>query len=482
MFCKFCGNKIPETSIFCAFCGKKVDYYKLELEDITEKQLPDKPLEKTDNLFDINQLRILIGIYLGWFLINFIFLIINWNSGDIDYFWPIQSESLFEEYDFSEFLLYTISPLFIYAMLILFGFKKINVQRDKSRYDETYKMDYLAVTYGISLIVIWFILMVILRLVDDPESVRPILLITLLLLRIAATSYIVSQAKKLNRDQTAWGFFAFFIPVLALIIIGFKRKLKLLISESDLKKKNIINYLDSAKESNLLGNKTDAIKYLEKGLKLEKENVTILKFLGQLYYDLNNFLEAKSIFLKLIEKKCFESYSYYLLGEIAFKSHDPLESISYWKLSYEKGNLEAGTKLELFHNYKGIYLLKEKESERKTGMNYLKPKYYIGGILYLDGIMELDNLGKKRPYSIDLYFNPISLLIDLEVGFSTKYVAISYLEIIKINYSKGINDISLDLNDNISIKLRFKKDTPKNRAYFEKLIELHKDFLSTHKY
>jgi len=482
MFCKFCGNKIPEASNFCAFCGKKLDYNKPEVEVIPEKINPSKPLEKTDNLFDINQLRVLIGIYLGWFLLNFIFLIINWNSGDIEYVWPIQSESLFEEYDFSEFLLYTISPLFIYAILILFGFKKTNVQKDKSKFDETYNRDYLAVTYGISLIVIWFILMSILRVVDDPESVRPILLITLLFLRIAATSYIVSLAKKLNRDQLAWGFFAFFLPVLALIIIGFKRKLKVIISESVLKEQSIIKSLDLARESELLGNKTNAIKFLEDGLKLDNESVEILKLLGKLYFETNKLPDARSTFLKLIYKNCYEGYSYFILGEIAFKSNDLLEAISNWKLSFEKGNLDAGTRLDLYHNYKGLYLLKEKESVRKTGMNHLKPKHDISGMQYLSGIVEVDNLAKTRPFIIDFYFNPISLLIEFEVGFSTKYIAISFFEIISINYDKGVKDVTLNLIDNISINLAFKKDNQKNRATFEKLIEFHNNFTSTKKF
>ncbi len=53
------------------------------------------------------------------------------------------------------------------------------------------------------------------------ESEYAFIQIILFVLRIVITVYCVGKAKELNRSQLGWGVFAFFIPVLALIIIQF---------------------------------------------------------------------------------------------------------------------------------------------------------------------------------------------------------------------------------------------------------------------
>lgn len=47
-----------------------------------------------------------------------------------------------------------------------------------------------------------------------------------LIYRILITFWVTSIAKRQNRDTLGWGVFAFFLPTLALIIIGFLKRLK----------------------------------------------------------------------------------------------------------------------------------------------------------------------------------------------------------------------------------------------------------------
>jgi hypothetical protein len=49
------------------------------------------------------------------------------------------------------------------------------------------------------------------------------IMIVLLIVRILITIYCVNKAKSLNRDTVRWGVFGFFLPILALIIIQFKK-------------------------------------------------------------------------------------------------------------------------------------------------------------------------------------------------------------------------------------------------------------------
>lgn len=44
----------------------------------------------------------------------------------------------------------------------------------------------------------------------------------MLAIRIGITVYCVNRAKKLNRSETGWGLFGFFLPLIALIWIQFK--------------------------------------------------------------------------------------------------------------------------------------------------------------------------------------------------------------------------------------------------------------------
>jgi hypothetical protein len=484
MFCKFCGNKIAEDSIFCAFCGAKLDYTNTTIDHPSEKIHKQNIFGKYESLFEINQVRIILGIYLGWLLINFIFLVINWGSGDVNSFWPFQRDSLFKEYDFSEFILYSLTPLFIFMLIILFGAKKDSSTKNDTKFDTAYKRDFQPITFGFGLIILHFVLIAVLRSSKNPEQDRAILSVIVLIIRIILTFYIVSIAKKLNRDQFGWGIFFFFIPVFALFFIGFKRRLKKNIKENIIRKDNVNTFLDSAYYNNRMGEKTKAISDLEEGLKVFNDNLSLLKFLGQLYFETGNLIGAKQIFQKLIDDGNYLGFSNLYLGEIAYKNHDLVESIGYWKQASQNGVNDAQNKLDLFNEFKGKYFLTEKEAKRKTRIKFIKPRISIDNMQYLEGILEIDKYKKNYPVDIDLDFNPVSLLMELYVyGGWTKFIAISYLEILKIEYDKDSKISTIHLFDNSMILLEFKyKNSTKTRMKYEKLIELQKEFSSKYKY
>ncbi|MEE8402545.1 MAG: zinc-ribbon domain-containing protein, partial [Candidatus Hydrothermarchaeaceae archaeon] len=50
MFCKHCGNEMPDESIFCSKCGKGVSEKPKETTPVKEKpvvETPPKPIKKT---------------------------------------------------------------------------------------------------------------------------------------------------------------------------------------------------------------------------------------------------------------------------------------------------------------------------------------------------------------------------------------------------------------------------------------------------
>jgi hypothetical protein len=63
--------------------------------------------------------------------------------------------------------------------------------------------------------------------VSDYENAKMTAAIVAIVYRIFITIWVVDIAGKRNREQSGWGFFAFFLPNIALIIIGFSKKIKL---------------------------------------------------------------------------------------------------------------------------------------------------------------------------------------------------------------------------------------------------------------
>lgn len=172
-----------------------------------------------------------IAFYLIWFLLHLILVSIGGDSSSSD-FWPFQDSDIYE-YNLVEFIFYLIAPIPIWCTWKLYGgdiTKLIKQYKNKykNKYDYSYEKETGNTTAGVFLLLPFeFTLFVPLF---DPPSESPEFIVVpaicLLVIRIFAVIQCVKVAERQNRNKGGWGFFAFFMPSIALIIIGLLRKLK----------------------------------------------------------------------------------------------------------------------------------------------------------------------------------------------------------------------------------------------------------------
>jgi hypothetical protein len=162
-FCKYCGEQIDFDSIFCSFCGK-------------EQSIIAKEEENNENT---------------------------------------ETEAKKESID--------VNVKFATPKIPKPDFSSLSKKKSESKYDEKYTRDYSPTIVG----VILGILVAVANFfgIQDPE-IYSIIVIFLLLMRIFIAIWCSNLSKTLNRGNKGWGAFGFFLPVVALIIIGFKKKLK----------------------------------------------------------------------------------------------------------------------------------------------------------------------------------------------------------------------------------------------------------------
>lgn len=129
MYCIECGAQIPDNSKFCSHCGHKQTEAEPSLKEkiaevIIEKEITRQVVEAHKSSLDYQFLKKAMGWYLAWVLLHLGFLLIasdgvfkGSNMGS-DYFWPTGRYADLEDYDITEFLVYTIFPL---AILIIWS-------------------------------------------------------------------------------------------------------------------------------------------------------------------------------------------------------------------------------------------------------------------------------------------------------------------------------------------------------------------------
>ena len=228
MYCKFCGKEIDNNSRFCSSCGA--------LQNSSQTSFLNQPNvipythQKIKEIFGFKISKKIVGFYLLWVLMNFVFLIINWDYGNQRDFWPFERRSSFNDYDLTEFLIYTIVPLFAVVIFpFLKGSKRHNTYKS-NKYDLSHKKHYDLTIIGIVLLIVSAFFVNLINNVDNnflnTSAWDPILIIFPLAMRIIITMIVVETAKKLNRFASDWGIFAFILPSIALIVLGQMRKLK----------------------------------------------------------------------------------------------------------------------------------------------------------------------------------------------------------------------------------------------------------------
>jgi Fe2+ transport system protein B len=132
MYCIECGAQIPDNSKFCSHCGKPQNEVEPSLkekvaEKIIQNEIVRQVVQEHRRSIDYQFLKKAMGYYLAWILLHLTFLLIfsdsifKGNSDGICDFWPLQflddCTVRLEEYDITEFLVYTIFPLVILVIL-----------------------------------------------------------------------------------------------------------------------------------------------------------------------------------------------------------------------------------------------------------------------------------------------------------------------------------------------------------------------------
>jgi hypothetical protein len=128
MYCIECGAQIPENSKFCSHCGQKQTEGEPSAkekiaEKIIETEIVRQVVEEHKKTIDYEFLRKAMGWYLAWVVIHLGILLIasdgifdGGNMGSRN-FWPVGKWADLEDYDITEFLVYTIFPLAILFIL-----------------------------------------------------------------------------------------------------------------------------------------------------------------------------------------------------------------------------------------------------------------------------------------------------------------------------------------------------------------------------
>ncbi|MCD8426004.1 zinc ribbon domain-containing protein [Tenacibaculum dicentrarchi] len=128
MYCIECGAQIPENSKFCSHCGQKQTEGEPSAkekiaEKIIETEIVRQVVDEHKKNLDYEFLRKAMGWYLAWVVIHLGILLIA-SDGIFDgdnmgssLFWPVGKWGDLEDYDITEFLVYTIFPLAILFIL-----------------------------------------------------------------------------------------------------------------------------------------------------------------------------------------------------------------------------------------------------------------------------------------------------------------------------------------------------------------------------
>ena len=124
MYCTECGFEIPENSKFCSSCGKaqgisEPTEKEIIAEKIIENEIIRQVVEEHKKSLDYVFLRKAMGWYLAWVLLHLGLLLIGsdgiFDDGNMGArrFWPLGKYADLDDYDITEFLVYTIFPLAI---------------------------------------------------------------------------------------------------------------------------------------------------------------------------------------------------------------------------------------------------------------------------------------------------------------------------------------------------------------------------------
>lgn len=348
------------------------------------------------------------------------------------------------------------------------------------KYDLTYKRETDATLFGVfALLLALFIVVFRPFKIENDNSYnqyRTYAALINLAYRIAITYWVINISKRQNRNFTAWGWFAFFVPTLALIISGISRKLKLRIEiDGNLPKEDqVLLLMNKAKDFYKENRFQETIEVLEKVIEIDKENFEAILIKAKSLYQNEQFEKSKKDFEILIAYNQFIEEVNLFLGLIESHYFNFEKAIEYWKIAQESGNKNAIIYLDLFLNFKAKYFLKKDEIKKKLGEvvtlqelesneKFLK---YRSGFSFEN---EINNIEKWR---IEIKLHKYGFQYKLINYFKSFEFCINYSEIKEV--SKFDTEVTFLLIDDTKVSFDYDFKNDKNKVMNRILNDLKK--------
>ncbi|HLG03989.1 MAG TPA: DUF4339 domain-containing protein [Bacteroidia bacterium] len=330
-----------------------------------------------------------------------------------------------------------------------------------SKYDQTYTKEDDATVLGVILFIIPIAFTFIpFKTEEDYSRANAFIAIGALVIRIAVIVGVVNISTRQNRNSTAWGWFAFFLPSIALIIIGQLKKLRLKIAlDENLSITQQVAILQN-KAIRFYGCKRDSecIEILNKAIQLDNKNYKLLKLRGLVHYRLGNLDKCTIDFEKLNRAERYPAITNYYLGNLAMMNINREIAVAYWLKAKELNNPNAMKKLNLYHHYSGKYLLDSSEVAKKLTED---GTFYFRNGEYNNGLSEIDSLENFNT-AIRGYAN--GLRIELIKKFKTYYIAIAFYEINNIIFNEAAKQFELHLLDKCILRFTYDQSKDDNQG------------------
>jgi len=341
--------------------------------------------------------------------------------------------------------------------------------KDNTKYDLTYKRETKAIIVGWLLwivppVVLTIIMMSMENFQFGPDA-KGVIIFNSIVLRIIITVWVTRIAFRQNRDTFAWGLLAFILPLPALIIIGYLKKLRFkidMIFENDIR-----SLLKKANKYYSYLMYYECIEVLNKAIGLEHTNLSLFELRGTAYYFMGDLENSKKDFYTVLHTDDkFSSIADNFLGNIAFKEHDKETAIKYWIKAKEKKSEAAITKLKRFHDYTHKYFLTKKELKEKVG----EVEYQIENIqaTYLGNLYQTEFQTNLKNKEVVMKEHTYGLSFEFK-DFKTTYIAIAFYEIKNSTYNADKKQFEIYLSDNNSLIFNCEKLIPFDLGWVEEM-------------
>jgi tetratricopeptide (TPR) repeat protein len=339
------------------------------------------------------------------------------------------------------------------------------------KYDLSYQKEIEATIYGVILlvapVVIQFSNIVIFETEEMYNQVRVGSAIFALLIRIQVAFYVRNIALRQNRNSTSWSWFGFFLPSIAMIIIGLSKKLHLKFTvDGNLPKVEQIAILyQKAVELHSDNRNLESVLIIDKILKIDEFSYKGIRLRGLCNFQLGEYEKAKKDFETLVNNSKYLGESNYYLGRLALFENDYNSATLFWEKAIDNGFMGAKTDLDRFQKFNGRYLLDFGDVISKIGYRLVQG-FHDFEVEYMDS----ENLGLSIPmtkYNSTISAHEFGINIGIPSKKGRLNVAISYHEIIDIVYDDNIGTLRFHLLNNTSVRFKYNYERDSQNSLYK---------------